>query len=90
VFTGGEGLGFDDLLVAEGAEALSATMLGHLDAALVAVEAIPADLSAAVGDGHPSVAAAHAAVRLVTDDLKSDFVTVLNLSLPAQGAADND
>lgn len=90
VFTGGEGQGFDDLLVAEGAAELSTRMLDHIDAALAAVEAIPGDLAAAVRDEHPSVPAAHAAIRVVTDDLKSDFVTTLNLALPAEGAADND
>jgi hypothetical protein len=37
-----------------------------------------------------AVQAAHAAIKAITDNMKSQFVTVLNLSVPQTGAGDND
>src|SRR5688572_24838903 len=76
------GLGFDDFLVAAGAGELAATLTNDLPAAIVAVEAIPGTLDAALTAAPASVAAAHAALRLVTTNLKSQFLTVLALDLP--------
>jgi predicted lipoprotein len=90
VFTGGDGLGFDDFLAAVNAAELSTTMLADLDAAVAAVEAIPGDLGTAAVDAPEAVAAAHAAVKRVTDNLKSQFLTVLSLDIPDDVAADND
>jgi hypothetical protein len=90
IFTGGDGLGFDDFLTAVNAQELSTTMLGDLDAAIVAVEAIPGDLGTANVESHETVVAAHAAVKRVTDNLKSQFLTVLSLDIPDDVAADND
>lgn len=94
-FLGGEtaaaGIGFDDFLVERGAADLAAGMEAAIDAAILAVEAIPgASLEAAIVSDLDDVVAAHTAVKAVTDDLKSRFVTVLDLRVPDEGAGDND
>lgn len=91
--TPGTTVGFDDWLVERGASTLADTMTADIAAAITAVIDIPGTLEAALG-GSPAdvdkVEAAHAAVKKITDNLKSQFVTVLNLSLPQTGAGDND
>jgi hypothetical protein len=44
----------------------------------------------ALANDYADVVAAHAAVKLFTDDLKSQFLTVLGLDIPDDVAADND
>ena len=91
LFTGGtDGLGFDDWLVARGAAELAAQLVAEIDAALAAVDAIPGSFDSALASNPESVRAVHTALKSVTDLLKSQFVTVLNLSVPDEGAADND
>lgn len=89
---GGEAeLGFDDLLVAAGATALAADMRADMAAALAAVDAIPqADLGAALREDPARVRALYDAVKKLSDDLKSEFVTVLDLELPRKVEGDND
>lgn len=90
LLTGGEGLGFDDWLVARDSADLSAQLVTETDAAIAKVDAIPGTLVSALASNPESVRSAHAAVKRVSDLLKSQFVTVLNLSVPDEGAADND
>jgi len=54
------------------------------------VEATPGTLEAAVEANPEQVMAAHAAVKGVTDLIKTQLVTVLNLRVPQEGASDND
>ncbi len=94
IFLGGStaatGVGFDDFLVARGAVSLATTMLAALDTAVDAVEAIPGTMADSLESDPESVRAAHAAIKTFTDPLKSQFVTVLNLTIPQEGAGDND
>jgi predicted lipoprotein len=83
-------VGFDDWLVAARAPELAASIEAAARAAEEAVEAIPAPMHAALETSPEKVRAAHAAVKALTDLLKSQFVTTLNLSVPQEGAADND
>lgn len=87
---GADGTGFDDFLIAVGAEDVSTRMVGELDAAIAAVDAIDASYLTALESDYDDVAAAHAAIKLFTDDLKSQFLTVLGLDIPDDVAADND
>jgi predicted lipoprotein len=92
-FLGGgdsSGVGFDDFLSALGASDLAATMLADLRAAIAATEAVPGTFAEALEDDPESVRGVHAALKLFTDNLKSQFVTVLNLEIPREGAGDND
>lgn len=84
------GLGFDDFLVAVGAEAVSVDLIQRVDDALVAVRAMNAPIEDLLVSDLGAVRNLQALVKRVTDLLKSQFVSVLNLKLPDEGAADND
>ncbi|HYD47003.1 MAG TPA: imelysin family protein [Terriglobales bacterium] len=84
------GVGFDDFLRARGAGELAEEMIADFEAAIAAVEAIPGTFSAALANDVDSVRNAYIALKELTDDLKADLVTVLNLTIPQEGAGDND
>ena len=90
LFTGGEGIGFDDLLVELGHADLSDQILVDLETAVTAAGAVEAPLAQAVTDYPEQVQALHAAVKNVTDVLKGDLATVLSLQIPSEAAGDND
>lgn len=86
--------GFDDLLTEAGAEALAAQIHADLDAAEAAAVAVPGTFEEALAPGNTSgrdaFIAVHTAVKKVTDELKTEFLTVLDLSLPQRLESDND
>ena len=79
-------------LRAHGAPELATQLETLLAAAQAAVDAIDGPLADAVADEQrrSTVVAAHGAVKAFTDLLKSQVVSTLNLSVPDEGAADND
>lgn len=81
--------GFDDFLIARAAPEVAQTIVGDIDAAIALVEGI-GDLEAALVQDPAPLHDAHAAVKRITDAMKSQMVTVLNLRVPQEGAADND
>lgn len=84
-------VGFDDLLTALGQGALAADMSANVEAALAAADALPGDdIAAALETDKEKVAALHAAVKKITDALKTELVTVLDLELPQSVEGDND
>lgn len=85
-----EGVGFDDLLTELGAGSLATQMAMDIQGAIDAVTAIPGTLEDAVVNNPAAVQTAFDAVKLVTDSLNSQFISVLNLSVPQQGIGDND
>lgn len=87
---GGAGLGFDDWLRAVGAGELADRMLAALDAAQAAADALDPPLEQAISVAPDRVLALHAAVKGLTDPLKTEFITVLNLELPTTSEGDND
>lgn len=92
VFLGGTaaGVGFDDFLHAVGASELATRMTVKFDNAIAAFEAIPGTLSEALANEPQQVRDAYMTLKLLTDDLKSDFVSVLSLRIGQEGAGDND
>lgn len=94
VFTGktaaSDGPGFDDFLREVGSTELADRMTANLDAAIAKAAALPDSFLGALATDYANVVATHAAVNLFTDDLKSQFLTVLALEIPADVAADND
>lgn len=84
------GLGFDDFLRAAGADELADTMIADIENALAAAQAIPGSLSEALAGDYQSVVDAHTSVKTVTDNLKSQFLTILGLDIPNSAAGDND
>jgi hypothetical protein len=87
---GGDGIGFEDFLRGLGGGELADEMMGDLAAAAAASEALPIPLEEAIVEEPAAVAAAHAAVKAVTDNLKSRFLTILGLDAPDNAAGDND
>ncbi|MCP3057473.1 imelysin family protein [Myxococcus sp. K38C18041901] len=85
------GTGFDDVLKAAGAEALAQKMVDRIVAAEAAFPAIEEeDLHQALAQDKASVRALHDAFKGVTDVLKTELVTVLDLELPQSVEGDND
>lgn len=90
LFTGGEGIGFDDLLTDLGHGDLSVQILTDLDAARALALTIDAPLDDAVVDQTAEIESLYDAIKAVTDTLKGDLATVLALSIPSEAAGDND
>jgi uncharacterized protein len=85
-----EGIGFDDWLAAIGMGELSERMLVALVSTEVALTAIDAPFAEVLASDPESLRAVHAALKMLTDLLKTEFVSVLNLELPATAEGDND
>jgi hypothetical protein len=85
-----DGPSFDDYLVAVGAADVASRMTGEIDAAITAADALPESFVTALADDRPAVVALHTATKAITDDLKTQFLTVLGLDIPDDVAGDND
>ena len=94
VFTGktatSDGPGFDDFLRELGSSELADRMTASLDNAIAKAGALPDSFLGALTSSYADVVATHAAIKLFTDDLKSQFLTVLALEIPDDVATDND
>jgi predicted lipoprotein len=87
----GAGAGMDDLLVALEFDDLAERMTEAHAGALASVDAIEEeDLEQALNDDPASVKALHTALKQLTDLLKTELVTALNLELPPLVQGDND
>lgn len=84
------GLGFDDWLDAIGASDLRGRMLTALDGAQRAIDALDPPLEISITQSTDRVWDVYNALKQLTDLLKSEFVTVLDLELPAGAGSDND
>ncbi|HEY0715547.1 MAG TPA: imelysin family protein [Polyangia bacterium] len=85
------GLGFDDLLASVGAGDLATTLRERtvaVEAALAAVD--EPDFELTLAQDAASLRALYDALKSVTDLLKTQFTTVLNLELPQGLEGDND
>ncbi|EYF01679.1 Hypothetical protein CAP_7884 [Chondromyces apiculatus DSM 436] len=87
----GDQVGFDDLLTASGSGALAERMRADVDAAITAAEGFSdPDLIGALASDRAQVEALHASVKKITDALKTEFVSVLDLEIPQVVEGDND
>jgi predicted lipoprotein len=84
------GLGFDDWLVAVGADDLNARMLAALEGAQQAVEDLDPPLEEAIVSAPDKLLAVHTAVKKLNDLLKTEFMSTLDLELPMGAEGDND
>jgi predicted lipoprotein len=94
LFLGGtpadDALGFDDLLRDMGADDVADDMADTLTAAISATESVPGTFRDALTENEEELRAAHTAIQAVTDILKTDFLSVLDLEAPDRAAGDND
>lgn len=81
--------GFDDLLIEMNAGDLARAFGDTIEEAIARLEAL-GSLEDALDLEPDAVRDIHGSVKAVTDELKTRFVTVLNLKVPQEGAADND
>ncbi len=87
----GAGIGFDDVLDAYGAGELAAKLRARPEAIGAALDALgEKDLAQALAEDKAQVRAVHDAVKGLTDLLKTELVTVLDLELPQTIEGDND
>lgn len=82
--------GFDDLLQGVGSSELDAQMQKRITDAIVAVEAINGSLYDAIKNNDPTVEAAYNAMKALTDLMRTQFISVLDLELPKRAEGDND
>jgi predicted lipoprotein len=88
---GADGYGIDDHLRANGLGALATRMAEALAGAKTSLEALPfATLEEALAVDRTSVLGVHAALKAVTDLLKSELVGVLDVEIPRRVEGDND
>lgn len=85
-----ENAGFDDFLVEVDAAELATTMKQDIQNAIDAADNFSVTLEQAVTANPEQVQALHQAVKTVTDNLKSVFITYLALELPQTSAGDAD
>lgn len=90
LFTGGDDAGIDDLLAELGHSALSDEILAACDIAIATAEATDGRVDDLVDSNPDAVQTLHDDVKALTDLLKGDLVTVLQLTIPAEAAGDND
>ncbi len=81
---------FAALLVAAGATELAHAMLDAIDRSEAALAAVTTDLESAIQNDLASVEAIYGAVKGLTDLLKTQFVSTLDLELPQRAEGDND
>ncbi len=87
----GAGLGFDDFLFAVGAPEVATQIERGVGDSLAALDAIEEDdLEQALVSDLGSVHTLYAALKRITDLLRTQFVSVLDLELPRRVEGDND
>lgn len=87
---GGDAIGWDDLLWSIGQEALAIEVETAIAEALAMARAIPSVDAASFADHEAELEALHAAVKRVTDLLKTEVAGVLALTPPPGAGEDND
>ncbi len=85
-----ERVGFDDFLATLGADALRGQMVTDIAEARAALDGVSVPMTEALSGSTAQVLSGYEALRDVTTALKSQFVSVLSLRVPNEGAADND
>jgi predicted lipoprotein len=82
--------GFDDLLVNMGEGQIAEDLLAAIDVAIAATEAYELSLQSELATDPAALDDLYGSIRGVTDILKGPFVMALMLTIPADGAGDND
>ena len=90
LMSGKTGVGFDDFLITLGAGETADEMMNALDHAITITRSQEDSFELLLNSDIDAVNEVHDAIKTYTDILKSDFVTVLNLRIPEEGAGDND
>lgn len=86
----GSGFGFDDWLRAAGAGGVADRMFVALATAEATAASLEPSMEDVLGADAKRVVQLHTDIKALTDLLKTEFVTVLNLELPKSSEGDND
>ncbi|WP_394823155.1 imelysin family protein [Pendulispora albinea] len=86
----GTGIGFDDWLREVGAADLADRMLAALARVEASLDAVETSFDEALANSPGKLQAVYTALKALTDSMKTEFVTVLNLELPKGSEGDND
>ncbi|MBQ4833143.1 imelysin family protein [Pseudoalteromonas sp. MMG010] len=84
------GVGFDDFLDAEQAEETKVRLVEGIAALKTTLDSIDSSLADLLIDNEQQVRDVHGQVKILTDELKNDFINELALELPTTSAGDND
>ena len=84
------GTGFDDFLDAEQAQATKTRLVEGIAALKATLNSIDSSLADLLIDNEQQVRDIHGEVKVLTDELKNDFINELALELPTTSAGDND
>jgi len=87
---GNQGLGFDDWLRALGQDKLADDTIAAIEGARAAAMGLEPSLEQVLASNAPLAQATLAKFKAVTDILKADMTTALDLELPMSVASDND
>jgi predicted lipoprotein len=90
LFTGGEELGFKDLLSDLGHGDLAESMLVHAEGAKNAILAFEGSLYDAIENGDGQAMELFDTLGLLTSEIKWDVATVLSMNVPTEAVGDND
>jgi len=90
LYTGGEGAGLSDLMIAIGQTQIHLDLTEALSSAQTQATELELPLDEAITDDPDAVQALHDGVKAVTDVLKNDLATMLMLQVPSEAAGDND
>lgn len=90
LYTGEEGIGFDDFLVDVGDADTAQNMTNAIDAAIASINAYQSSLADNLQNNDSQVEDTHQKVKDVTDIMKTDYINSLALELPQTSAGDND
>ena len=87
---GGAELGMSKLLREVGADTLADDLSATLSEAIAKAEAIPGTMADSVVNNPNSVIEAHTSLTAFTTLLKTQFIAILDLQIPARAASDSD
>ena len=90
LYTGNDGVGMGELMIAVGQTDIHLDVLDSLDKAKATAQALQMPLNQALVDDPEGLQALHDDVKAVTDVLKGDLATLLMLQVPTEAAGDND
>ena len=85
-----EGIGFDDLLIEQGAQTVADTIEEGISDALVSLRSLNVSLKMALESDIETLREAHAALKKAMGQFKTEFADILELEVPQEGAGDND
>ena len=90
LFSGGDGIGMDDLLTDLGHGDLSVQILNDLDNAIAFIDTIEVPLDELILEDYDTAMELYDVIANVTTALKTDLAIVLQLEVPSEAAGDND